>query len=304
MLFDRLTVRRALAKIVLAAALVCLSGFNALASPGDAKTGRQLFLKYCYQCHGYEGKGDGPAAIYQAARPRDFTAGVFKIKTSPPGALIPRDEDIFNTITRGMPGSGMPRWENILSEKERWDLVAYIKTLSDIFEGEADPPAMDYSGKIPYSEESAKRGEWVYNEFKCPECHGPEGRGPAIKVLKDDYGYRIWPRDLTKPWTFIGPYTPEDLYARVTNGIPLTPMPSFVPRGKDTYMQKRWDVVNYVLWLGKQAAKQRRRYQIEMGVITAISVGAFIFFAWPVVMGHFGFGGKRPPGKNDHTEKT
>lgn len=279
------------------AVFTAAGAFAVPSTRSDVENGRKLYLKYCYQCHGLKGKGDGPAAIYQAARPRDFTDGVFKLKTSPPKYLRARDEDIFIAITNGMPGSGMPRWENILTEQERWDLVAYIKSLSDMFEEEPNPPALDYSGKIPRTEDSVERGRWVYEELKCHECHGPAGQGPAIKVLKDDYGYRIWPRDLTKPWTYIGPFTAEDLYARVTNGIPLTPMPSFAKPGPEDaiFERKRWDVVNFVMHLADEAAAKRRRWRIEMGILTAIAVMAFYVYAKPIIVKYYG--SKSRPGK-------
>ncbi|MGK7346180.1 MAG: c-type cytochrome [Candidatus Nitrospinota bacterium M3_3B_026] len=277
----------------LAAAVIFLTTQgHALAASGSVERGKELYLKYCYQCHGFEGRGDGPASIYQARKPRDFTDGLYKLKTSEPEYIAVRDEDLFNAITNGMSASGMPRWENILTERQRWDLVAYVKSLSEVFEEEPDPPPLDLGGRVPYTEESVERGKWAYLEFKCDECHGPEGRGRAIKLLKDDYGYRIWPRDLTKPWTYIGSSEPEGVYARVTNGIPLTPMPSFYKQGQeDVYKRKRWDVVNYVRWMTEEAEKKRRRWRIEMGIFAGLAAVLLLIYARPVISRYLG-GGK------------
>ena len=83
--------------------------------------GRTVFQNNCIACHGEKGDGHGPAARSIAgAKPRDFTTGYFRFGGSP--------EEIFNTITKGSEGTAMPAWSS-LPEKERWALVAYIKTL-------------------------------------------------------------------------------------------------------------------------------------------------------------------------------
>jgi mono/diheme cytochrome c family protein len=260
-------------------AAVMISGSAANAMRGSAQEGKTVYLAHCQQCHGLEGKGDGSASAYLMRRPRDFTEGIYKVKASPPGWLIPRDEDIFGVITNGMSSSGMPPYANILTDGERWSLVAYLKSLSDAFVGEENPPALDYSNPVAYSLESVQRGEKVYYRLKCVECHGPAGSGPSTKNLKDDYGEPIWPRDLTRPSTFIGPYTPEALYSRVTNGIPLTPMPQHSKiSGEPVPAQDRWDVVNYITWLKDEAQITRRNWMIALMAILA--AGAFLGRGW------------------------
>lgn len=260
-------------------AAVTVSGPAVYAMRGSAQDGKILYLANCQQCHGPEGKGDGSASAYLMRRPRNFAEGVYKIKTSPPGWIIPRDEDIFAVITNGTSSSGMPPYAKILTDDERWSLVAYLKSLSDAFNVEGNPPSLDYSGRVAYSPQSVERGEKVYFRLKCVECHGQEGRGPAMKKLKDDYGEPIWPRDLTRPSTFIGPYTPEALYSRVTNGIPLTPMPQHAQAGNEPVpAQDRWDVVNYITWLKDEAQITRRNWMIALMAILA--AGAFLGRGW------------------------
>lgn len=254
------------------AVAVMVYGSAAGAAPGSVEDGRKLYLAHCQQCHGPEGKGDGSASAYLVRRPRNFTDGVYKLKTSPPGWLIPRDEDIFGVITNGMSSSGMPPFENILTDDERWSLVAYLKSLSDAFSDGKTPPPPDFSTRVPYSPESVGRGERAYVRLKCIECHGPEGSGPSMKKLKDDYGEPIWPRDLTRPSTFIGPYTPEAIYSRVTNGIPITPMPQHAKIGNEPVSgQERWDVVNYITWLKDEAEKRRKNWTIAFIVTLAVA---------------------------------
>ena len=84
--------------------------------------------------------GDGVAADFMYPRPRDFSLALFKYKTSP-GTLPPRDEDLFNTIKLGLPGTAMPGWTS-LSADETWDVVAYVLTLAGTTsDGDASTPA-------------------------------------------------------------------------------------------------------------------------------------------------------------------
>ena len=187
--------------------------------------------------------------------PRDFTTGLYKWKTSGPEHDIPRDEDIRSIIAHGAPGTAMPAWESALDEKQIRDLVAYLKSLSDMFEGEANPPAPDYGAPPP---EDMKRGRELYAAAKCDECHGPAGKGDAIKRLKEDSGAALWARDLTKPWTFRGGAGVEAMYARITAGIPNTPMPSHAAPatgGGKLSPEDRWQVARYVASLADPTLK-------------------------------------------------
>ena len=72
-----------------------------------AARGRKLFLDDCAACHGVNGDGKGYGAPFLFPKPRDFTTGVYKIRTTPSGSL-PRSSDIYRTITRGVSGTAMP----------------------------------------------------------------------------------------------------------------------------------------------------------------------------------------------------
>src|SRR4029450_14158077 len=77
--------------------------------------GKQLYDANCIQCHGSQGKGDGYGAPFLVPPPRDLTAGQFKFRTTSSG-LLPTDEDLFRTISRGANGTGMPPCNDLLSE--------------------------------------------------------------------------------------------------------------------------------------------------------------------------------------------
>src|SRR5262252_10814802 len=48
----------------------------------DEPIGRRVFAKRCAVCHGPDGRGNGPAAPSMIPRPRDFTQGLFKYKST------------------------------------------------------------------------------------------------------------------------------------------------------------------------------------------------------------------------------
>ena len=80
------------------------------------QTGENLYKLYCASCHGVSGDGTGDLAYLVYPKPRDFTGGKFKIKSTLPG-LPPTDDDLFKTIRQGMPGTAMPAF-NFLKDDE------------------------------------------------------------------------------------------------------------------------------------------------------------------------------------------
>ncbi len=94
---------------------------------GDFGRATDLYARHCSVCHGAEGFGDGKAAYLVHPRPRDFSYGKFLLVST--DNRVPTDEDLFATISRGMPGSAMPSWEH-LPEQDRRDLVRYVRALA------------------------------------------------------------------------------------------------------------------------------------------------------------------------------
>lgn len=211
------------------------------------EAGRRLYLRKCVFCHGSGGRGDGSVARYVSPRPRDLTTGWFKIRSTPTGGM-PTDEDLFMTLSRGLPGTTMPAWAN-LSTMQRWQLVSYIKTFSDGFEEvvalELQPITIG-TPKPPYPE-SVASGQRLFIDVQCWDCHGMQGRGdgPSSHTLVDDWDYPITPADLTVSRNWRGGHRPEDVFRSIAVGIGGTPMPSFDDALTDDQL---WDLVNYLLW--------------------------------------------------------
>jgi len=234
---------------LLAAALIgTLPGATVLAKPGDPEHGEAIYARRCAGCHGEEGDGMGPAAERLNPAPRDFTEGEYKIKTTGFDDIVPNDEDLFRMSNDGMPGSAMPGWGDVLAEQDIWDVAAYIKTFAGL-EEETPTDQVDYGTQVQSSADSIEQGRRLFHEDqRCSECHGEEGKGNAVKRLKDDAGNRTWPRNLTKPWGFRASNDPKDIFTRISTGIAGTQMPSFADPAskKKLSIAERWQVANYV----------------------------------------------------------
>ncbi len=209
--------------------------------------GKSLYNKYCFSCHGIDGDGNGIAADYLYPRPRDFTKCIYKFRTTPAGDL-PLDEDILGSITHGMPGTSMPAWESRLSENERLSLVSYLKNFCEDFSSVKKGDLVGVEVQSPSQQDISnfqQRGKEIYTKMKCNECHGEQGRadGPASGTHTDDWGYTIFPANLTDGWNYRKGNTPRDIYITLTAGLSGTPMPSYA----DTMStQERWILAHYV----------------------------------------------------------
>lgn len=231
--------------------LISFGGMRTLLSPalaeaqqaGDVSRGQAVYAKKCALCHGVEGKGNGPGAAHLDPKPRDFTQGFYKIRTTGSGQL-PTDADLFRVITEGMPGTSMPSWGH-LTEGDRWALVAYVKTFSSRFRTEPRGTVIDVGREIPATEESIKKGGELYELMECFTCHGQAGRGDgeSAPTLKDDWGNPIRAANLTQAWTFRGGATTRDIVVRLLTGLAGTPMPSYEGAVE---LEEFWHLANYV----------------------------------------------------------
>jgi DMSO reductase family type II enzyme heme b subunit len=218
----------------------------------DLAAGKALYQRWCAQCHGNEGKGDGPAADFVYPRPRDFTLAIYKVRRTPSGAL-PTDHDLFNIISEGLPGTSMPAWKRFIPEAERWQLAHYVKTFDSLglFKDEAPKEQVAIDKPPEITAQLIARGKQLYHDKKCWQCHGAQGRGdgPSATGQKDEWGQAIRPVNFTKAWRFRGGDRIEDIYRTFTTGFNGTPMPSFVdamPAAED-----RWALAAFVKSLAR-----------------------------------------------------
>ena len=199
---------------------------------------------YCSQCHGEKGDGEGYATPHLSPRPRNFTSGKFKVRTTPTGAL-PTHQDLVNIIRRGMPYTSMPAWPT-LTDQEVSDLAHYVTTFSPDFASKENvPQPLALPGAPKVTKESVEAGKKLYEETGCIKCHGTLGRGdgPSAPGMLDDFGHPIRPADLSQSWTFRGGSSREDIFRTMSTGFNGTPMPGFAEALKP---EQRWAITDYI----------------------------------------------------------
>ena len=118
-------------------------------NPRAIQEGASLFRANCSPCHGLNAHGGG--------RGPDLTAGRWVHGST--------DEDLFRTVTRGVPGTEMPA--NAFDDSEVWAILAYVRSLA--------PAKSDAVSGDP------ARGKKIFWETAgCSTCHMVQGRGGVL----------------------------------------------------------------------------------------------------------------------------
>jgi mono/diheme cytochrome c family protein len=212
------------------------------------ESGKQLYSKFCSQCHGEKGDGEGYATPHLFPKPRNFTTGKYKVRTTPTGSL-PTHQDLVSVIRRGMPYTSMPGWPNF-TDQQLSDLAYFLTTFSSDFSSKENVPQPVPIPSAPNAtKESVDAGKKLYEETGCVRCHGTLGRGdgPSAPTLVDDFGQPIRAADLAQSWTFRGGSSREDIFRTMSTGFNGTPMPGF----DDTALtpEQKWAITDYIISL-------------------------------------------------------
>ncbi len=88
---------------------------------GAVAAGARLYRQWCVDCHGVQGRGDGPLAGGMPVRPANLTE---------PHVQWHTHGDLYWWLTQGIPRSGMPGFRDHLSDDERWQLLNFLTALS------------------------------------------------------------------------------------------------------------------------------------------------------------------------------
>ena len=88
------------------------------ATADSVARGKMLFQQNCIQCHGIDGRGDGPEAASLSPAPTDFRQHM----------PLHTDPQFKNFIAEGYPGSAMPKFKDAFSDDDMWNLVNYLRS--------------------------------------------------------------------------------------------------------------------------------------------------------------------------------
>ncbi len=219
----------------------------------DIMRGRQVYLQRCWMCHGDAGQGEGPSGQHLAPAPATFVEGD---PTTMP------DSDWYWRVSQGIGNAAMPQWRLLLSERDRWDAIKYVKaTFANPTEptdvSDEVPPAYVALDSTPYAPtpDMMAEGEAVYTRL-CAGCHGATalGDGEFGKVLAPT------PANLTEePAKTMGV---DFWYWRIdagvvgsdpaTDGAAPTPHPTAMPAWRNILTeQQKWAVVFYGMNMAK-----------------------------------------------------
>ncbi len=229
----------------------------------DLQLGKKVYVRACLECHGPEGRGDGPKALKLGFHPRKFSLGAFKCRCTESGAL-PTDEDLYRIVSRGMSGTPMQPHEKTLSEAERRAVVQYIKTLTPRFAPEPPPRCIRLTGSpLPSTAQSVSEGKQIYRLLECWKCHGKTGRGdgPAAADLKDDWGNPIRAYNFTVMKRFKCGLEDVDIYRTLLTGMNGSPMPSYAK----AFLFTRESINNPGMYQGVYDASDLKELQDYLG---------------------------------------
>jgi len=220
-----------------------------LISASTLNLGHDTYMQYCFQCHGMNGDGLGPAAYGSNPPPRNFQQGQFKFGSVLSGEL-PTDEDLKRTIRYGLRGTPMLPWD--ISEERLDAVVQYLKTFSPEWKTkEPGTPLVRTADPwgIQKASEAIELGKKVYHGIsQCYSCHPSyapleyinkasmeltDNATPAMREVPhlsinqdSSYGHKYMPPDFTKNWIRTGGDI-ESLYQVLGTGVGGTTMPSW-----------------------------------------------------------------------------
>lgn len=172
----------------------------------DPANGKAIYEEECLSCHGPRGLGDGPQAAQLPNPPSALGQADFARQFTP--------AEWYAVVTNGRIDKFMPPFAS-LSDGERWDVVAYVFTLST--------PA-----------DALERGETLFAK-NCARCHGESGNGdgPNAAQLSD---VAVFTNQ-----AFMAQLSAEDMAAAMSNGS--GDMPAF---GDKLSQDDIWAVTAYL----------------------------------------------------------
>jgi high-affinity iron transporter len=100
---------------------------NPLIGADAVAAGARLFQANCATCHGEHADGHGPASVGLTPPPANFRSG--------PVLGQHTDAYLYYRVSTGKAGTAMPAFHGVLDETERWQVIAYLRSLATIAAG-------------------------------------------------------------------------------------------------------------------------------------------------------------------------
>jgi mono/diheme cytochrome c family protein len=218
--------------------------------------GKELYKEYCAQCHGFTGKGDGPAASGLEPRPA--------IHANIPFEKLPMDY-LYNVVNYGGAAIGkspnMPYWNLTIGQQGVADVIAYLKAT---FKGAPDLAAAPAAGQgdaciqprktakapddflsktnpLPASAGPINAGKTLFlktaQPVACAMCHGEQGDGKGFM------GAALVPPPRNFTCGAMMKDLPDgQLFWIIKNGSPGTGMMSFAAMPDEQV----WQIIHYI----------------------------------------------------------
>lgn len=247
--------------------------------------GYTTYMEYCVQCHGADGKGNGPASKGLLPPPRDFSQGLYKFPWTQYGEL-PHDEDLARIIRHGLKGTAMLPWD--ISDERLDAVIQYIKTFAPAqWEGQDKVIGTKFELPVdPFGDarkaEAIARGKKVYHvTAACTQCHrGYETKADIVTASKElespikldelpadlyqlkpqdsEYNYKALPPDFT--YHSLRTITDMDtIVQRLMYGVTGSGMPGFKDVVSD---EDLWALAYFVQDLREIGLDKARRQEL------------------------------------------
>jgi len=181
-------------------------------SPGHPEP-RQLYMHFCQRCHAANGDGRGLIQPNLATMPRAFAgnAEFFRRLSA---------ERIGNSVAKGIAGTSMPPYGELLSADQRDALMDLIFSafIGISPQDKVELPPLPPRSAIPLAAQEAND---IF-ERNCQRCHGRmgTGRGP------DAAGLLPRPRNLTNQ-PYLASLQDVRILRAILDGVPGTAMPAW-----------------------------------------------------------------------------
>jgi mono/diheme cytochrome c family protein len=224
--------------------------------------GKGLYKEYCAQCHGFTGKGDGPAASGLEPKPA--------IHANIPFEKLPMDY-LYNVVNHGGAAMGkspsMPYWNLTIGQQGVADVIAYLKATFKGAPDMAGAPGVgqgdaciqprktakapdDYLSKtnpLPASAGTINAGKTLFlktaQPVACAMCHGEQGDGKGFM------GAALVPPPRNFTCGAMMKNLPDgQLFWIIKNGSPGTGMMSFAGMPDEQV----WQLIHYIRTLASR----------------------------------------------------